>query len=185
MRIDGKLRTWNEEKGFGFIATPNGGQDIFVHVSDYPKRGGEPQIGEALSFEIALNREGKKKAVRVRRPASPRIASSREAVQHRKRGGTSILMRIVTALILVTLCVAGYKKFAPQLTGHTAEPVLSNVPAVSQPGPWRCDGRMHCSQMTSCSEAKYFLKNCPGTQMDGDGDGTPCEQQWCTSIFSK
>ena len=45
---------------------------------------------------------------------------------------------------------------------------------------FRCDGRLHCSQMTSCNEARLFLKNCPGVKMDGDGDGVPCEQQWCT-----
>jgi hypothetical protein len=33
--------------------------------------------------------------------------------------------------------------------------------------------------MTSCEEAKFFLKNCPDTKMDGDGDGIPCESQWC------
>lgn len=43
----------------------------------------------------------------------------------------------------------------------------------------RCDGRTHCSQMTSCGEATYFLQHCPGTQMDGDDDGKPCERQWC------
>ncbi|TXJ09493.1 MAG: excalibur calcium-binding domain-containing protein [Acinetobacter sp.] len=44
---------------------------------------------------------------------------------------------------------------------------------------YRCDGRTHCSQMTSCAEATYFLRNCPNTQMDGNGDGIPCEKQWC------
>jgi hypothetical protein len=44
---------------------------------------------------------------------------------------------------------------------------------------YRCDGRTHCSQMRSCEEATYFLKNCPGTKMDGNYDGVPCEQQWC------
>jgi hypothetical protein len=33
--------------------------------------------------------------------------------------------------------------------------------------------------MKSCAEATYFLRNCPGTQMDGNNDGVPCEQQWC------
>jgi len=42
-----------------------------------------------------------------------------------------------------------------------------------------CDGRQYCSQMKSCAEAKYFLANCPGVKMDGDGDGIPCEKQWC------
>jgi len=56
----------------------------------------------------------------------------------------------------------------------------SRVPAAaSAPRPDRCDGRTHCSQMTSCEEAIYFLRNCPGTQMDGDNDGVPCESQWC------
>jgi len=42
-----------------------------------------------------------------------------------------------------------------------------------------CDGRKRCSQMTSCEEASFFIENCPGTEMDGDGDGIPCESQWC------
>ena len=42
-----------------------------------------------------------------------------------------------------------------------------------------CDDRQHCSQMTSCAEATYFIQQCPNTQMDGNNDGVPCEQQWC------
>jgi endonuclease YncB( thermonuclease family) len=44
---------------------------------------------------------------------------------------------------------------------------------------WRCDGRTRCSQMRSCEEATFFLRNCPGVQMDGDGNGIPCESQFC------
>nr|WP_010633158.1 excalibur calcium-binding domain-containing protein [Aeromonas dhakensis] len=43
----------------------------------------------------------------------------------------------------------------------------------------QCDGRQYCSQMTSCEEATWFLRNCPNTRMDGEGDGIPCERQWC------
>jgi hypothetical protein len=46
---------------------------------------------------------------------------------------------------------------------------------------YACDGRVYCSQMTSCDEAKYFLAHCPGVKMDGDGDGIPCERQFCGS----
>ena len=49
----------------------------------------------------------------------------------------------------------------------------------SSAGGSTCDGRTHCSQMRSCSEAKYFIASCPNTKMDGDGDGIPCEEQWC------
>lgn len=44
---------------------------------------------------------------------------------------------------------------------------------------FKCDGRVHCSQMNSCEESTFFLKNCPGVKMDGDNDGIPCEKQWC------
>ena len=46
-------------------------------------------------------------------------------------------------------------------------------------GQFSCDRRVYCSQMTSCKEAKFFLAHCPGTKMDGDGDGIPCEKQFC------
>ena len=64
-----------------------------------------------------------------------------------------------------------------------AEAVRDSVP--SREPSFRCDGRQHCSQMRSCAEAKYFLANCPGVKMDGNRDGTPCEQQWCTHPFAK
>lgn len=44
---------------------------------------------------------------------------------------------------------------------------------------FKCDGRTYCSQMTSCDEATFFLKNCPDVKMDGNNDGIPCEKQWC------
>ena len=81
---------------------------------------------------------------------------------------------------------AGYRYYV-QTTEWAISPTLleqqRRFRAVGLPEPktatFQCDGRVHCSQMTSCAEAKYFLKNCPGTKMDGDHDGVPCEQQLC------
>lgn len=47
--------------------------------------------------------------------------------------------------------------------------------------PYRCEGKEYCSQMTSCQEALFYLKNCPNPKTDGDNDGIPCESQWCGS----
>jgi endonuclease YncB( thermonuclease family) len=64
-----------------------------------------------------------------------------------------------------------------------ATAVTAKAPAPAQPRGagtgQRCDGRQVCSQMTSCAEATWFLKNCPGVKMDGNRDGIPCETQWC------
>jgi endonuclease YncB( thermonuclease family) len=62
----------------------------------------------------------------------------------------------------------------PRAPPSTTAPALAPVAEA-----FRCDGRTHCSQMRSCAEATFFLKNCPGVKMDGNGDGVPCETQWC------
>ena len=36
-----------------------------------------------------------------------------------------------------------------------------------------------CSKMASCAEALFHQERCKVPEMDGDGDGIPCEQQWC------
>lgn len=60
-------------------------------------------------------------------------------------------------------------------------PAAPDSPANDTPARtnFKCDGRIYCSQMTSCEEAEFFLENCPGVKMDGGGDGVPCERQWC------
>jgi hypothetical protein len=66
------------------------------------------------------------------------------------------------------------------VAGATPGPSPTSAhPAAAPASPFKCDGRQHCSQMSSCAEAKFFLANCPGTKMDGDGDGIPCEEQFC------
>jgi uncharacterized protein YkuJ len=44
---------------------------------------------------------------------------------------------------------------------------------------FQCNGKIYCSEMSSCAEAKFYLRNCSGTKIDGNNDGIPCEKQWC------
>jgi Excalibur calcium-binding domain len=91
-------------------------------------------------------------------------------------------------VLLIGGLVFGCRKFleyravaVDTLHGRSAETTFApaNMPAAAPSPDYRCDGRTHCSQMRSCADATAVLQHCPGTQMDGDGDGIPCEQQWC------
>jgi hypothetical protein len=64
---------------------------------------------------------------------------------------------------------------------HTAAPEPHFFPTAVEkaPGKFHCEGKTRCSQMTSCDEATFYLRNCSGTQMDGDADGVPCESHHC------
>lgn len=67
MRFEGNLTVWNAERGYGAIAPEQGGQELFVHISAFPRDGAPPLLGEPLSFEIVSGGDGRKQAGRVLR----------------------------------------------------------------------------------------------------------------------
>jgi cold shock CspA family protein len=182
VRFDGKLSRWNEDRGFGFITPTLGGDDVFVHVSAFPRDGQAPRLHETLSFEVELNKEGKKRATRVRRPGSSRPIASRERSAVRPRQTHSPSGRMAGVALAVVIGALGFSEYS-QRASRGSDASWAATPARqadrSSAPAFRCDGRTRCGQMTSCAEARYFLANCPGTKMDGDRDGIPCEQQWC------
>ena len=64
----GKVKWFNAQKGYGFIAPDNGGRDIFVHISAV-ERAGLRSLAEsqAVSFEVITDRKsGKDSADQLR-----------------------------------------------------------------------------------------------------------------------
>ena len=43
------------------------------------------------------------------------------------------------------------------------------------PGNFRCASKRYCREMTSCEEARFYLRECGLSRLDGDQDGVPCE----------
>jgi len=72
MRFAGHVKSWNAEHGFGFIEPSGGGQEIFLHVSSVPTQLRPPKVGQHFTFEVELNRDGKKRASNVGVVAAPR-----------------------------------------------------------------------------------------------------------------
>jgi len=85
------------------------------------------------------------------------------------------MKKIVIVLLVAGLAWFGYTKY--QLVAGVQRKAAAQELAAS---PFKCDGRERCTQMTSCAEATFFIEHCPNTKMDGDHDGVPCEQQWCS-----
>jgi CspA family cold shock protein len=53
----GKVKWFDPAKGFGFIQSGGGGQDVFVHISDVQRAGlSTLNEGERVSFDIAQDR---------------------------------------------------------------------------------------------------------------------------------
>ena len=224
MRTEGRLKTWNEARAFGFVVpdrsatdagmpgppSARGGlQDVFVHVSALPPSGRRPVVGERLSFEVETGPDGRPRACAVtyldpappgtgspdtRRAHRPQNAAGQGSGRHDTRaarpyrgprapagglfGWPLALLLAASGGVWVLGKIGGPGSAAPAAPASSA--LTATTPAAAAPAAaYRCDGRRHCSQMSSCAEASWVLRNCPDTKMDGDRDGIPCEDGLC------
>ena len=177
MRIEGTLTKWNDDRGFGFITPTQGGPEIFAHVSAFPRDGLRPRLGEHLTFETGTGKDGKKQAKNILCPTRPTERPYRLSEPTRRPNKPGLLGRAIPLILLIALGAYAYGEYTKHMTPQAADVVPSSHPIASMA--FHCDGRTHCSQMTSCAEAEFFLRNCPNVEMDGNNDGEPCEQQWC------
>jgi cold shock CspA family protein len=59
----GELRRWFDDKGYGFLTDgDSGGNDLFVHVTEFFRAGIEPQIDARYSYDVG---PGKKPGTRA------------------------------------------------------------------------------------------------------------------------
>ena len=56
---EGTVKWFNADKGFGFIAPAEGGDDLFVHFSEIQAQGYKSlDEGQRVSFEVGEGRKG-------------------------------------------------------------------------------------------------------------------------------
>lgn len=81
-RYQGRISTWKDEQGFGFISPNGGGPAVFVHISAFPGQALRPAPDDVVTYELGANERGQPRAERVAfvldraaRPAPPPAAS--------------------------------------------------------------------------------------------------------------
>lgn len=190
----GKIKNYNSDRGFGFIESDDTKSETFFHIKDFPK-GQIPKIGEKITYSIRQH-ENKLKAVNiVRLDVSSKIQHNKKRtysssdIPSEKNSFVSLIFSIIL-IGAVIYFIYGYISDAMHRSELTSQPVtMETIHIANQRSEiatqstepnhqFKCDGRIHCSQLSSKTEAKWFLNNCPGTKMDGDHDGDPCEQQF-------
>jgi cold shock protein len=61
--LKGVLKTWKEDRGFGFITPDNGSRDLFVHISAIGQVSRRPVPGDIIHYQVVRDRNGKFRAV--------------------------------------------------------------------------------------------------------------------------
>lgn len=186
MRYQGRITEWNDARGFGFIVWNGGGDKLFVHISAFNGTQRRPTVGDIVTYDKQDDEKGRRRAEQI----AFVIATSRKSVTRSPRRSP---LRNVAAIVLVAMLCAGvYQRFNQRVDFSATriavpqDATLSERASFAEPQTavettFQCEGKTYCSQMTSCAEAMFYLANCPGTKMDGDNDGVPCESQWCSN----
>ena len=192
----GQLKSWKDDKGFGFIQCNELKQDTFIHISSLKAMSRKPKIGDFIYFEVETQANGKSRAMNCRIEGVTAKATSKYKQKHNS-GHKPRLHRNTSApksKFFLLFMIIGIGAFSYQRLGlsPTTTPVQqtpnTTIPSetllnrafsetdTNTNSQFSCDGRQHCSQMTSRAEAVYFINHCPNTKMDGDRDGIPCER---------
>lgn len=124
MLLEGILQSWNDERGFGFIAPDGGGPQVFVHISAFQTTADRPQARQRLSYVLDKPAGDKPRASRARvlgasaagasaspsphatrpRPAATRpLRQAARAARSAPSGSAALLFIPVLAVLLLVL----------------------------------------------------------------------------------
>jgi len=110
MRIKGKINSWNDKKGFGFIAPTNSGKQVFFHISAFSNGDRRPKINQIVNYTLSKDKGGRPRAVKVK-------LASKHLPQMIKHDSGSVLF---AGFFLAVVCTAALLAKIPFLilTGY-------------------------------------------------------------------
>ena len=97
MNTTGKIASWNDEKGYGFISPLAGGDRTFVHIKAFGNHSRRPVVGDVITYSVSTDTRG--------RPCA-KEATIAGAAKTRKRKNSSVFLPHVLAFGFL-LIVAG------------------------------------------------------------------------------
>lgn len=104
-KIKGVLKTWKEDRGFGFISPDDGGKDIFMHISALKGAGRRPVAGDVIYYQVVRDNRGKFKAVNAEIEGVEILEDKAEDLLNTKKGTMFIALGL---LVIVSVVIAVY-----------------------------------------------------------------------------
>lgn len=65
MRYQGRITSWKDDQGFGFINMNGSSHQVFVHINAFKNRGRRPAGNEIVTYELEVDQKGRERAKNV------------------------------------------------------------------------------------------------------------------------
>ncbi|MFT5711306.1 MAG: uncharacterized membrane protein YsdA (DUF1294 family)/cold shock CspA family protein [Halioglobus sp.] len=148
MRQKGKIQSWNDSKGFGFIEPIGGGKNVFLHISSFSNRTRRPEIGQMVTYALSADGQGRPCAVSATLPGD-RLSGHKKVGTVKNSGAMFSVIVASTFLLIVALGVMSGKIPASIFLGYLSISLISFFlyafdKAAAKDGAWRTsEGTLH------------------------------------------
>ena len=143
MRLTGTLRSWKDDRGFGFIAPTHGGAELFVHISALPRDGSRPTVGEKLTYELGRGKNGQPQAVNVQREAIGQTVERARIRRPEPKQNHPLVAKLIGLILVLSLGAFGFNQYQrwPGAPPSQPQPSISSSKPVKEEQSFKCDGR--------------------------------------------
>ncbi len=91
----GFLKTWKDDRGFGFIKPDDGSQDVFIHITALAGMARRPFRGDTIYYQVEEDADGKRKAINARIEGVANVEE--KGINHKWLWIIAILLGLVSA----------------------------------------------------------------------------------------
>lgn len=106
MSLQGKIREWNDDRGFGFIESEDAGKRVFVHIKSFVRRSKRPLVNDLVTYRISPDERGRLQAHNVSFSLKPAQFNN-----YFLKNLSSLLLVVLFFIFLAVLVVFGMIPF--------------------------------------------------------------------------
>jgi uncharacterized membrane protein YsdA (DUF1294 family)/cold shock CspA family protein len=105
MRYQGKITTWHDDKGFGFVTQNGATTKTFLHISSLQRQGRRPVFGDIVTYTLGMDKNGRSRAEQIAFTDEPRRVTKAEITERNDASVKHVTIAIVIFALLLVLAV--------------------------------------------------------------------------------
>lgn len=141
MRAKGKISSWNDAKGYGFIDPYAGGDRVFAHIKAFSAAGRRPVPGDVVTYTVTKDNRGRSRADAA---TIAGISRARPAKASGRSGSSAVTALFVATGFLLLVAAASWLSLLPSsvltvycVLSAVAFLVYASDKSAAEKGAWR------------------------------------------------